>query len=132
MMTDSTGTETLTDVSISIHFSGGDDFRRRGADTVHVGARHCRVQRQRHRLTGDALAVWKLPFVATERSSKRAQMKRFIRHAGADAPCFESVTELLAVDRQTIEWQEHAEHVPRIVFIIKRNRFRRHGKGPIA
>src|SRR5207302_10463648 len=106
MMTDSIGAETLTDVSISIHFSGGDDFRRRGADTVHVGARHCGVQGQRHGLAGDALAVWKLPFVAAECSSQRAQMKRFIRHAGADTPCFESVAELFAVDRQAIERQE--------------------------
>src|ERR1700730_10251926 len=103
MTTDSMGTETLIGVAISGLFSGGDDFRRCGADAVHVGVRHGGVQGKRHRLAGDALAVWKLPFVATECSPQRAQMKRFVRHAGADSPRLESIAELFAVDRQAIE-----------------------------
>src|ERR1700693_27903 len=103
MTTDSIGAEILIGVAISGLFSGGDDFRRRGADAIHVGVRHGGVQGKRHGLAGGALAVWKLPFVATECSSQRAQMKRLVRHAGADASCFESVAELFAVDRQAIE-----------------------------
>src|ERR1700687_354966 len=104
MTTSSSGAKTLIGVAISARssFPGGDDFRRGGADAVYVGVRHCGVQRQRHGFAGDAVGVRNLPFVATVFSSQRAQVKRFVRHSGADAPSLERIAELFAVDRKAI------------------------------
>ena len=99
-----------------------------GADAIDVVGRQRRVQWQRHGLPRDALRHREIAFAVAEAAAERGEVQRFVRYAAADAARFERVAERLARQRQAVERQQHAPHVPRLAVVAVRPR-RQHACG---